>query len=124
MSGRAQFIKYSAVAVATAGTDWLVFLLLRGALGGLYAQLIARVAGGLFAFLMNRLWSFRAAGGSLTKQGRRFLMLYAFSYCLSGVLFYAGANVFGFSDYWVKLFTDASCMLINFIVCKKYVYAE
>ena len=85
-----RFGRYCSVALLAAAGDWLLFALLVSAVGlaPLTSLMAARVAGGLLSFLSNRYWTWGANRQiALTQQGRRFLLLYAFSYALSVALF-------------------------------------
>ena len=86
MSYLQKFSKYGTVALGATITDWIVFvsLVTPGLVNPLYGQMISRIAGGVFSFSTNKYWSFKAQDGKhLVRQGRRFLLLYGFSYCLS-----------------------------------------
>ena len=120
------FTKYCSVATGAMLTDWVVFLILN-VLGVkyIYAQMVARIAGGLFSFAVNRGWSFEAwQDGHLTRHGRRFLLLYAFSYVLSISLLYLLVEQVGMVKYVAKLVADGTCFLLNFVVMRTYVFKD
>jgi len=120
-----RFCRYCSVALASASSDWLVFALLVSAIGfaPLLSLMAARIAGGLCSFLCNRYWTWSANRQiALTQQGRRFVILYAFSYVLSVGLFWLLTEVLFFSPYLSKLATDLSCFVINFLVMNSYVF--
>ena len=125
MSYLQKFAKYGTVALGATITDWIVFvsLVTPGLVNPLYGQMISRIAGGVFSFSTNKYWSFKAQDGKhLVRQGRRFLLLYGFSYCLSLTSFYVLFEVVGISAFLAKLGTDTSILVINFIVMNNYVF--
>ena len=125
MSNLQKFAKYGTVALGAAITDWIVFvsLVTSGVVNPLYGQMVSRIAGGVFSFSTNKYWSFKAQDGKhLVMQGRRFLLLYGFSYCLSLTLFYVLFEVVGISAFLAKLGTDTLILFINFIVMNNYVF--
>ena len=96
-----QFVKYSGVAATSAIVDWIVYstLVFFGA-HYVVAQVVSRLAGGAYAFFTNKYWSFDVRSrGRVSVEGRRFLVLYLVSYCLSLSLLWflgdiAGMNIF------------------------------
>lgn len=121
-----RFSKYIGVAGGSAIVDWLVFTgLFLLTQSHLPAQLTARASGGLFSFLANRFWSFSAKGRShVSVQGRRFLLLYAFSYTLSLSSLYVLVDLFGFNLFLSKLASDSLCLVVNFLVMHLYVFRD
>jgi putative flippase GtrA len=116
------FIRYNLVAGGSALVDWAVFLGAR-ALGvhHLAGQGAARLAGGVFSFLMNRR-NFADGTGHLVVQGRRFAGLYAFSFGLSLSLLALQVDLLGVPVVRAKLVADAVCFLTNFVVMRGYVF--
>lgn len=120
------FAKYCGVAGGAALSDWLVFVIL-DVLGvnHIYAQMISRISGGVFSFVVNRKWSFNAGHvDHLTRQGRRFMLLYAFSYALSVGLLYFLVDVLGMPKYAAKLAADSTCFVVNFVAMRIYVFKD
>lgn len=118
-----QFGRYGGVAFGSALSDWIVF----GALSWLgvyyiYAQMVSRCAGGLFSFLMNKHWSFKHRQGSYVVEGRRFLLLYLFSYCLSLMILYLAKEFASLSSPISKLLADSVCLFVNFLMMRYYVF--
>jgi len=120
------FSKYLLVAGGSAGTDWAIFLFFSTiGLNPVLSHMMSRIAGGVFSFALNRYWSFDQRGSShLTREGRRFLILYAFSYYLSAQIVYLGIYVFDVHPWYSKLAADVSCLLVNFIVMRGYVFSN
>lgn len=121
-----RFGQYSGVAALSAASDWLTFTVLVSALGvdHLASLMAARLVGGLVSFAVNRQWTFSGgARHSLSRSGRRFLLLYAASYGLSAGLFSLLSAV-RLPPYPAKLITDLTCFLVNFAVMKTYVFAD
>ena len=119
-----QFGKYGGVAAGSALIDWLIFLVVNALSGNpIAAQMVSRIAGGLFSFAVNRSWTFDNVGGrGLTVEGRRFLLLYFVSYWLSISILYAGVYLLGLSEYPTKLVADSTCFVLNFLVMRSYVF--
>ena len=120
-----KFAKYGTVALGSAVTDWIVFtaLVIPGLTSPLIGQMISRIAGGVFSFSVNKFWSFKSKEGKhLVKEGRRFLLLYGFSYCLSISVFFVLTEVAGVPAFIAKLATDSAILIINFFVMNHYVF--
>ncbi len=120
-----RFLRYSWVALISAGSDWLIFsgLVSLVGLAHLPSLMVARVVGGLVSFLANRHWTWGAHRQvAVTRQGRRFLVLYGFSYALAVGLFSLLVDGLGIRPYPGKLATDVACFLINFVVMNVYVF--
>ena len=125
MNVTASFVRYCSIAILAAGVDWLVFIVFTSAIGlwPLSCLMVARVAGGLTSFLSNRYWTWGINRKiALTQQGRRFMLLYTFSYALSIVLFRLLTEVLLLTPYLGKLATDICCFLVNFVVMNFYVF--
>jgi len=121
-----QFSKYGGVAVGSAVTDYLTFsVLLFFGTGILPAQMVSRIVGGLFSFFMNKYWSFNTNSfGSVIREGRRFLVLYAFSYVLAVSIFFALSEHAGLGPYPAKIIADVICFMVNFVVMRLYVFKD
>jgi putative flippase GtrA len=120
-----RFLRYGWVALMSAGGDWLVFsgLISLIGIGHLQSLMMARVVGGVVSFLANRYWTWGAHRRvAVTQQGRRFLVLYGFSYGLAVALFSLLVDGLGFSAYPGKLATDLTCFLVNYAIMNTYVF--
>ena len=120
-----QFSKYGGVAAGSAIADYTVFsaLLLLG-VGVLPAQMVARISGGVLSFFTNKYWSFGDKGsGRLKTEGRRFLLLYAFSYALALTILFLQTQQAEFSPYSSKITADITCFMVNFLVMRDYVFS-
>jgi putative flippase GtrA len=118
-------VRYCSIALFAAGVDWFIFAALTSAVGlwPLGSLMIARVGGGMTSFFSNRYWTWGANRQiKLTQQGRRFLILYAFSYVLSVVLFRLLTEVVLLTPYLGKLAADSTCLAVNFAVMNAYVF--
>ncbi len=125
MNAARRFARYCSVALVAAGGDWLLFALLASVVGiaPLASLMAARVAGGLLSFLSNRYWTWGSNRRiAVTRQGRRFLLLYAFSYALSVALFRLSTAVLLLPPYPSKLAVDLACFAINFVAMNSYVF--
>jgi putative flippase GtrA len=123
--GLFRFLRYSWVALLSAGGDWLVFSILVSLCGvaHLSSLMIARGVGGLVSFFANRHWTWGTRREiAVTRQARRFLFLYAFSYGLAVALFSLLVDGMRIPPYPGKLATDATCFLVNFLVMNGYVF--
>ena len=119
-------LTYCGVAGASAGVDWCVFVLLTQiGINHLPAIVVSRLAGGIFAFLSHRGWTFSAGEVShITVQGRRFLLLYVVSYSLALGQMYLFVDIMAIPVYWAKLVADTVCFAVNFVAMRHYVYHE
>lgn len=118
-----QFVKYGGVAAGSAGSDWLIFAGLSLLdVHYIYAQMVARLVGGLFSFTINKYWAFDRGHGKLVVEGRRFLLLYVVSYHLSLAILYLLADKLGVMLPLAKLGADSTCLVINFIIMRVYVF--
>jgi len=119
-----QFSKYGGAALGSAITDYAVFsVLFFYGLGAVPSQMVARISGGIFSFVTNKYWSFEAKKLSSVKtEGRRFLILYLFSYALALGIFYALNELAGMPAYPAKIIADISCFVVNFVVMRSYVF--
>ncbi len=120
-----QFSKYGGVAVGSAVTDYATFsVFFTLGSGMLPAQMIARIAGGLFSFFFNKYWSFGAQSPrALIIEGRRFLLLYGFSFLLALIILYTLTEQFEFTPYPAKIIADVVCFIVNFIIMRRYVFS-
>ena len=118
------FIRYNCTAILSFSSDWLVFLILNQfEVFFIYSQMTARLVGGLSSFLINKCWSFKSSLKlQIFLQGRRFIMLFIFSYLLSNYLLFLFVEWLKISLLWSKLMADGTCYIINFFVMKNYVY--
>lgn len=126
MIGLRQFFKYCGIAATSALVDWIVYVVL------IYhdfyfvtAQVASRLFGGVYAFLGNKYWSFsRRDHIRVTIEGRRFLLLYAFSYGLSLTLLWLSISRLELNVFVAKLITDTSCFVFNFVLMRTYVFHD
>ena len=118
-----QFAKYGGVAVGAMAVDWIAFTILELQGGGYFAaQIVARITGGAFSFGMNKHWSFDSSGGQVLVQGRQFLILFAFSYCLSLGLILTFVESLSINPYVAKAMSDTICFIFNFLAMRSYVF--
>jgi len=119
-----QFNRYVFAALFSAGADWIVFITTIW-LGSpvILAQGVARITGGISSFVVNKNLSFEAQDGVVTREVRRFLLLYTVSYGLSLGLVGTGVHFFPVQTYLVKLTSDAMIFVFNFVVMRQYVFA-
>lgn len=119
---------YIAVACLSALSDWSIFTAISWFLPTLdvvFAQGPARLTGGLVAFVLHRLWSFKdQKGQGLGTEAGRFMALYVFSFCLSIGTVWFLVDLFGMNRYGSKAFADILCFGFNFFVMKYYVFAD
>ncbi len=120
----AAFSRYGIVAGGSAAADWAIFVALTVAgFSHLPSQMVARIAGGVFSFFANKTWTFDARShGHLTVQGRRFLLLYAFSYVLAVGILYLMVDILDVTPYVGKAVSDVSCFIVNFVIMRGYVF--
>ena len=120
------FIRYNCAAILSALSDWITFLFLNQlGIFFVYGQMAARLVGGVTSFTINKYWSFQSPGKThILLHGRRFIMLFIFSYFLSNYLLYLFVEWLSFSLLWAKLMADGICYVINFLIMKSYVYVS
>lgn len=120
-----QLSRFGGVAVLSAATDYTVFTIIYWiADAPIAAQVVARLAGGLFSFFANKYWSFGGGEmGAFVREGRRFWLLFAVSYVLALGLFYGLMQGVGLPSYPAKLSADTICFFFNFLVMKLYVFS-
>lgn len=120
----ATFSKYSFVAFASFLSDWAMFLLLTTlSMYYLYAQVIARLTGGVVSFFLNKFWSFESREvNQIPVQAVRFAMLYVFTFCVTIILLQVLVNL-GTPVAVAKLLSDGVGFVINFFAMKFFVYA-
>jgi putative flippase GtrA len=116
------FLAYNLVAAGSAAVDWVAFVAL-GLLGfgHLPCQAMARIAGGLFSFSMNKR-ALEDVPGRTFVQGRRFLLLYAVSMVLSMSLLYVQVDLLHVRVVAAKVVADGTCFLVNFAAMRGYVF--
>lgn len=127
MSQVLRFGKYVSVALLAAGSDWALFSLMVSVLHApdLTSLMAARVLGGVMSFLSNRHWTWEANRHvALTQQGRRFMILYLFSYAISVGCFSSLTELLAVPAYPAKLATDSVCFLLNYLVMQAYVFHQ
>jgi putative flippase GtrA len=119
---------YILVACLSALSDWSLFTAISWiypTLDVVFAQAPARLMGGLVAFVLHKVWSFRQQeGAGLGTEAGRFLALYVFSFCLSIGTVFALVDLAGMNRYGSKGFADILCFAVNFVVMKFYVFAS
>jgi putative flippase GtrA len=87
--------------------------------------MMARIGGGVVSFAVNRQWTFgNSAASGLTRQGRRFLLLYGLSYASAVGLFALLTGGLGAGPYFGKIATDALCFLGNYLAMAFYVFHD
>ena len=125
MTAIKRFSKYGSVAVGSAVTDYTMFsVLLFLGTAILPAQMVARIAGGLFSFVLNKYWSFSALSHErFVLEGRRFLVLYVFSYLLALGILYVLMEHVGLGPYPAKITADVVCFMVNFFIMRRYVFS-
>jgi putative flippase GtrA len=120
-----KFSKYSATAFGAFCVDFFIFNIFLIFSAPLIAQAMGRLFGGLLAFFSNRNWAFSDQNKNrLSIQGRRFILLYGFSYVQSFLLFYLIFNTLAIDVFIAKFIADGSCFLTNFLVMKFYVFSK
>ncbi len=118
---------YVSVAIISALSDWSLFAFISWVyptLDVVFAQAPARLAGGLVAFALHKLWSFKEQEGTgLGTEAGRFMALYIFSFCVSIGTVFVAVDLLGLNRFGSKGFADVLCFVVNFLVMKYYVFA-
>ena len=118
------FSKYGTVAYGSAVIDYISFsIFLFVGFNNFLSQVVSRILGGIFSFLVNKEWSFNfSKKGYISKQAIRFLILYFFSYIISITLFFLFLKILLIPVYFSKILSDTICFFFNFFVMKYYVF--
>jgi len=120
-----QLSKYGGISVGSALTDYAVFsaLFFMGS-DVMTAQMVARLSGGAFSFILNKYWCFDASSRAMIiQEGRRFVLLYTFSYILALTVLFILNEKLEVPVYLAKIAADVSCFVVNFIVMRSYVFS-
>ncbi len=86
------------------------------------ANFLSVLAGGSFAFISNKLWSFQSQGNTL-RQSRRFLGLFIFNYVFQQWGFYVAIRYLHAYDLLAKVLLIGLMVSWNFLIYKYWVYA-
>lgn len=115
------------VGVLSLGTDYLLLLLFYR---GLHIDLpvattVAFLLGLMVNFILNKLWSFRAAGGAhnSARQAVLYAILVVFNLlCTNGLVLYA--HMLGIEPEFSKPVATALLTAVNFIAYKKIIFTS
>lgn len=133
---RTQLTRFIGVGVVSAGVDFaLLALLMRLGLGYMPAKALSFVAGTTTAYLLNRRWTFTAAGSR--KKFASVLLLYGLTFVLQVGLFSLlyprlveaglgaplasfvnGAQIVGFG------IAQGTATAVNFVVQRRWIFAD
>ena len=118
-----EFSGFSFAAFCSFFTDIIFFIILNFiGINYLISQSIARLAGGVTSFYINRNLSFKSVNTNLYLQLKRFIILYFLSYGLSLTLIKFIHQDLNIGLLYAKFISDFFCFLFNFCVMKLYVY--
>jgi putative flippase GtrA len=119
-----QFSRYLAVQVFAYGIDMGTFVLLTQALsvGPLWANVVAKIAAGAFAFVVHRRVTFQTHGqpGTMGQLGKYALLLAANVPLSSGVLWLLLPLLH--PPVLAKFVADAGCVLLTFLLSRYLVF--
>ncbi len=122
-----QLMRFGAVGVSNAAISFFAFhaglLALNGMSAGPgIAQVIGYAAGTAWSFLWNRKFTFRAAG-TASRQALRFVLVQAALAASSGFFVWLCVSVAGWAPTpaWITVMIPST--LINFLLCKRWVFA-
>ena len=119
-----KFVRFSLVAIGSALVDWAIVMTLYSlGVNPLLNQGVGRLSGGIFSFFVNRYWSFKSKDSHiLSRQGRRFLILYIVSYTLTIALYWLLYSQVKIGAFGANIITDFASFIFNFVVMNLYVY--
>ena len=86
------------------------------------ANIVSVAAGSIFAFTINKLWSFQQRGNTIA-QSRRFIALAIFNYGFQQVGFYVATKTLHLHDLLAKCILIGIMVSWNFLIYKYWVYA-
>jgi len=118
------FLRYLVVGAASAAVDFSVFKLLDWLrVDPLLANPVSRPLGGLTCFLLNRSFTFRAAGRSPAAiQFTRFWCVFGASFLLTEGLLALLCKVLGMPGFPAKMLAEAIALLFNFLALKHWTF--
>jgi hypothetical protein len=121
-----QFLRFGTVGAGGFVVDTAVVYGLRGAVGLYLAGLASYVAAASFNWLLNRLWTFRGAGGgSALRQWARFMVANLAGFALNRGTFWAMVGFVPLAVEWPVLAVlagTAAGMFVNFGLSRLVVF--
>ncbi|MFY2567224.1 MULTISPECIES: GtrA family protein [Achromobacter] len=119
-----RFIRYLSVQVAAYAIDMGGFVLLSKYLHVplLAANVISKLAAGIFAFLVHRAFTFRLQGSDAAlRQAAIYFALLALNLPLSALILHAMLQVVAW-PVAAKFISDVICVLFNYWLSKRFVF--
>ena len=118
------FVRYVSIQLLAYGIDMGVFLLIlqTGLAAPIWANVLAKLAAGLFAFILHRYFTFRAVeSGALKHQVVRYFVLLALNIPVASailvlLLLWIGEPVVA------KFIADIICVALTYVVSKRFVF--
>lgn len=118
------FVRYVSIQLLAYGIDMGVFLLIlqTGLAAPIWANALAKLAAGLFAFILHRYFTFRAAeSGAIRHQAVRYFVLLALNIPVASVILVL-LLLWITEPVAAKFIADIICVALTYAVSKRFVF--
>lgn len=116
------FFRYSALSLASAAIDFLLFSLFHYITSSIFwSTAAARILSGTFNFALSRKLVFRASG-AVSAQVIKYLLLAVFAMLMSYVLVKSMVSFLGMNVYLSKILADGMIFLTNFAIQRLFIF--
>jgi len=122
---KSTFIKYNIVALTATSLDFIILVFLTEVLGTwyLFSAIIGTTLGGVFAFLLERKWTFEKTTGILTNQILRYLLIWAISFFLNITFLFLLVDIFHVQYIISRIIVAALISVVfNFLTHKHFIF--
>ncbi len=121
---RVRIARYMVSGFAAVAIDWCVYFIATRFFHApqVPANIISVLAGGTWAFVVNKYWSFKAHENT-ARQSRRFATLFVFNYLFQQYGFFFALHYVHIFDLLAKAILIAMMVSWNFLLYKYWVYA-
>lgn len=101
---------------------FLIFIKL-AMIGPLTSNVLAKVASGIFAFVLHRSFTFDLRGGKHGRQALQYSILLLINIPLTSVVLALTINLIPYVVV-AKFLSDVTCLALTYSVCKKYIFVD
>lgn len=119
------FVRYVSIQLLAYGIDMGVFLLIlqTDLAAPIWANVLAKLAAGLFAFILHRYFTFRAAeSGAIRHQAIRYFVLLALNIPVASAILVL-LLLWITEPVAAKFIADIICVALTYAVSKRFVFA-
>lgn len=120
------FVRYVAIQLLAYGIDMgLFFIVLKSGLSGpIMANVLAKLAAGIFAFIVHRSFTFRVTNSSAIKhQAIRYFVLLALNIPVSSAIL-ASLLVWVATPVVAKFIADIICVALTYTLSKYFIFTD